>query len=96
MKVSEDWALWIKIIEKTRVAYSINEPLWKYRVLSNSLSRNKIRLIKNNLNVYNKVLNYSKLKSILYFCFGFAPKHICKIIYNKIDSYIYLRTLHKC
>lgn len=95
MKVSEDWALWIKIIEKTKVAYSINEPLWKYRILSNSLSRNKIRLIKNNLGVYHKVLNYSKIKSILVFCFRFAPRHLCKMVYNKIDSAIYLRKMRK-
>ena len=95
MKVSEDWSLWIKIIEKTRVAYSINTPLWKYRQLSNSLSQNKIRLIKSNLNVYSQVLGYSKFKSIIVFCFGFAPKHICKMIYNKIDSFLYVRHLQK-
>lgn len=95
MKVSEDWALWIKIIEKTRAAYSINTPLWKYRILSNSLSRNKIRLIKSNLNVYSQILGYSKFKSIIVFCFGFVPKHIYKIIYNKIDSVLYVRHLQK-
>lgn len=95
MTVSEDWALWIKIIEKTQIAYSINEPLWKYRIISNSLSRNKIRLIKSNLNVYSQILGYSKFKSILVFCFGFAPKHILKILYNKIDSALYMRKLHK-
>lgn len=95
MKVSEDWALWIKIIEKTRVAYSINEPLWKYRILSNSLSRNKIRLIRNNIGVYHKILNYSTVKSILVFCFRFAPRHLCKMVYNKIDSYTYLRKIDK-
>lgn len=93
LKVSEDWSLWIKIITKTGAAYSINEPLWKYRILSNSLSRNKIRLIKANINVYQQILGYSKLKSIIVFCFGFAPKHICKMIYNKIDSMLYVRRL---
>lgn len=91
MKVSEDWALWIHIIEKTRAAYSINEPLWKYRILPNSLSRNKIRLIKSNLNVYSQILGYSKFKSILIFCIGFAPRHLYKMIYNKIDSALYMR-----
>lgn len=95
MKVSEDWSLWIRIIEKTRSAYSINEPLWKYRILSNSLSRNKIRLIKSNINVYSQILGYSKFKSILVFCLGFAPRHICKMIYNKIDSALYVRHLQK-
>jgi len=95
MKVSEDWSLWIRIIEKTRAAYSINEPLWKYRILSNSLSRNKIRLIKSNINVYSQILGYSKFKSILVFCLGFAPKHICKMIHNKIDSALYIRRLRE-
>ena len=93
MKVSEDWALWIKIIDKTRVAYSINEPLWKYRILQNSLSRNKIRLIKSNINVYIHICGYSKFKALIVFCFGFVPRHLLKMLYNKIDSYFYIRRL---
>lgn len=91
MRISEDWGLWIKIIEKTGAAYSINEALWKYRILPNTLSRNKFRLIKHNLYVYNKVLHFSKLKSLLLFIFGFTPMHIYKMLYNKIDSFFYLR-----
>lgn len=94
LRTSEDWALWIKITEKTGVAYSINEPLWKYRVLANTLSRNKLKLIKTNILVYKQVLGLSTFKSILLFVFGFAPKHIYKMVYNKIDSYIYLRKLN--
>lgn len=88
--LSEDWSLWINIIEKTRAAYSINEPLWKYRILSNSLSRNKLKLIKGVINTYKQVLGYSKIKSFMVFVFGFAPNQICKIFYNKIDSFLYV------
>ena len=91
MRVSEDWVLWMKIIDKVGAAYSINEPLWKYRILPNSLSRNKFTMIKSNLLVYRRILGYSKAKATFVFCFMFAPRHIIKMIYNNIDSFIYLK-----
>lgn len=95
MRRSEDWSLWIMISERTGAAYSINEPLWKYRILPNTLSRSKLKLVQSNLKVYENILHYSKFRALLTFCFLFAPKHICKMIYNKVDSILYLRKLAK-
>ena len=94
MRKSEDWALWIKLSQLTDAAYSINRPLWKYRTLSNTLSRNKWDLVHSNLQVYNEIMGYSKLKSLLMFAFVFIPNHLIKIIYNKIDSLHYISKIN--
>lgn len=76
MRKSEDWGLWIRIIEKTNNAYSLNIPLLKYRVIPNSLSKNKIDMIRANLNVYHNILGYSRFTSLLMFIFCFTPYFI--------------------
>ncbi|HCD2786289.1 TPA: glycosyltransferase family 2 protein, partial [Escherichia coli] len=39
----EDYVMWLKLIEKSRVAYIIQEPLAYYRIRSSSLSSNKMK-----------------------------------------------------
>ena len=56
MRRSEDWSLWIKISELTDGAYSLNEPLWRYRAVSNSLSRNKLDIVKSSIQVYTDIV----------------------------------------
>ena len=80
--ISEDWATWIKVTQKTGYAYAINRPLWKYRSVKDSLSSNKLRLVKGNIHMYRKVLGYSKVKSFLVFMFLFLPHYFCKRIQN--------------
>ena len=62
----QDWALWINVINKCDVAYSIQEPLGIYRVRQNSISRDKFDLVKYNAAVYCQVYGYPKWKAILY------------------------------
>jgi len=67
LKKRQDWLLWLKAIETSKKpAKSINESLAKYRVRRNSISSNKINLLKYNYLVYKKGLGYSPLKS--FFC----------------------------
>lgn len=94
MRTSEDWALFIKISTLTNGAYSLNIPLWKYRKLQESASSNKWDLVKSNVRMYRNVLGYSYPKAVAIFLFGFMPNHIIKVIYNKIDSFFYLRKYH--
>ncbi|WP_405208877.1 glycosyltransferase family 2 protein [Aquimarina sp. LLG6339-5] len=62
----QDWVLWIRILEKIKNSYGINEPLVYYRIGNkNSLSKNKFGLLKHNYNVFKRELNKSHLKSIL-------------------------------
>ncbi len=91
MRNSEDWSLWINIAEKTGAAYSINKPLWRYRTLKTSLSRNKLRVAHSVLKVYTDILHWSKFRAVLSFILLFIPLYLLKVVYNKIDSYFYMR-----
>ncbi len=95
MRRSEDWSLWIKLSELTGGAYSLNEPLWRYRTLSNSLSRDKIDIAKSSIRVYTDVVGWSTFKSVIVFLFCFIPLYIVKIIRNKVDSFFYMRRIRK-
>jgi len=63
----QDWALWLKILEKGEVAMGIPETLAYYRVHQKGLSGNKLNLIKHNFNFYRKALNFGTLKATIYF-----------------------------
>ena len=83
LRKRQDWGLWLKILEKCGVAYGMKEPLAIYRVRSGSISRNKLSLVKYNLNVYKKVLRFSALKSYLFFYFVFLPTYFMKKLGQK-------------
>lgn len=89
----QDWAMWLQISERTGYAYSVNTPLWKYRILPSSLSSNKRSLVAYNLKIYTDVLGYSKWKSRMVFCFLFLPGHLMKKIRNRVDSFFYMKKL---
>lgn len=62
----QDWALWLTLIKKVGSAYSIEEPLAKYRLRENSISSNKLNLLKYNYTIYRKALKFGAFKSSLY------------------------------
>ncbi len=62
----QDWALWINAIKNGGIAYGVSEPLAIYRERKNSISSNKIQMLKYNFNIYKDVLGYSYLKSSCY------------------------------
>jgi teichuronic acid biosynthesis glycosyltransferase TuaG len=62
----QDWALWLTLIKKVGYAYSIAEPLAKYRVRDDSISSNKLNLLKYNYTIYRKALKFGAFKSGLY------------------------------
>lgn len=79
IRIRQDWVLWIKILEKLQVAQGIIKPLAIYTKRSNSISSNKLKLIKYNWEVYHKTLGFSILKSLLCmvkFLFFYARKKI--------------------
>lgn len=90
LKAGEDWGTWLQVIQRTGYAYAINRPLWKYRIVTKSLSSNKWNLVRNDIQMYRVVLGYSRLKSICVFVFLFVPNHIIKIVRNKIESIFYM------
>ncbi|WP_046755352.1 glycosyltransferase family 2 protein [Kordia jejudonensis] len=62
----QDWALWLTLIKKVGFAYSIQEPLAKYRLRENSISSNKLNLLKYNYTIYRKALKFGAFKSTVY------------------------------
>ena len=92
----QDWGLFLTILRDCQKAYAIQEPLAFYRIRENSVSRNKVSLVKYNILIYQKVLGDSPLKSHLYFFFIFMPHHLLKKIKRWIDSWNYRRNIkHK-
>ncbi|MFH6767372.1 glycosyltransferase family 2 protein [Gaetbulibacter aquiaggeris] len=67
LRKRQDWAMWLDAIKKSgKPARSIQESLAYYRVRKDSMSSNKLNLIKYNYLVYKKGLGFSTLKSIYY------------------------------
>ncbi|WP_139221857.1 glycosyltransferase family 2 protein [Algibacter lectus] len=64
LRKRQDWLLWLAAIKKSgKDARGVQEPLAYYRVHQNSISANKLSLVKHNYWVYKKGLGFSTLKS---------------------------------
>lgn len=66
-----DDALWLKMLKDERYIYGINDVLMNYRVRKNSISSNKLELIKYHWILYRNIEGLSVLRSIfhiLYWC----------------------------
>lgn len=63
----QDYALWLNLTRRGYTAYGLQEVLAAYRVRSNSISSNKVRMAKQNWVVYRQVEELSLLKSLWYF-----------------------------
>lgn len=67
LRMRQDWLLWLAAIQKSgKPARSVQESLAYYRVRKDSMSSNKINLLKHNYWVYRKGLGFSTLKSVWY------------------------------
>ena len=81
----QDWALWLEAVEKGGPAIGIQKCLAKYRVRKDSISGNKIEMLKYNFKVYHKFLGFSFPKSLSYMLvflkehFFVKPKQVKKI-----------------
>lgn len=88
----QDWALFLNILKDCQICFSIKEPLAYYlQHRKGSVSSDKMSLVKYNVNVYETIFSYSKLKSWLYFIFLFLPSHFCKVLKVRRDSIKYLK-----
>ncbi|MBP0902850.1 glycosyltransferase family 2 protein [Mariniflexile gromovii] len=67
LRKRQDWALWLSAIKKSgKPAKGIQESLAYYRVRKDSMSSNKINLLKHNYLVYRKGLGFSTVRSMFY------------------------------
>lgn len=60
----QDWALWLIVIEIGGPMKGIQESLAIYRIRKNSISRNKLEMLRYNFSVYHDVLGYGFGKSL--------------------------------
>jgi glycosyltransferase involved in cell wall biosynthesis len=75
LRKRQDWLLWLTAIKKSgKPAKGIQESLAYYRVRKDSMSSNKLHLIKYNYLVYRKGLGFSTLKSV-YSMLVFLKEH---------------------
>ena len=66
---SEDYILWLSMVRDIKMAYGLDEPLAYYRVLDNSRSSNKLKVVKFQWKIYRKYEKLSLFKTI--YCFIF-------------------------
>lgn len=78
IKKRQDYAMWLEILKKIDYGYCLEENLGFYRVRENSVSSNKLDLIKYNFNLFYKIQKLSLFKSIHYLGCNILTKLIIK------------------
>lgn len=74
----EDYATWLNIIKEVGVSYGLNETLGKYRVVKNSMSSNKLKMIVWSWNIYYKSQKLGVIKSFYY-----TGTHLVKAFFKR-------------
>ncbi len=69
LRTGQDYATWLKLLKTGRNAYPLTNVLTQYRILPNSISRNKIKKAKRQWQIYREVEKLTLLKSSMCFCF---------------------------
>lgn len=69
-----DDALWLQILKKEKYIYGMKDVLMKYRIRENSISSNKIKLIKYHWILYRDIEHLSVSRSIFHICFWILIK----------------------
>jgi len=59
----DDFALWLDILRPGRVGYGLNEDLMRYRVLTGSVSRNKLRSARMVWKTYRELENLGRMSA---------------------------------
>lgn len=63
----EDYVMWLEIFTTSRQAYCVQENLCYYRLSENSVSANKLIVMRWQWNIYRKILHVPLMKSLYYF-----------------------------
>jgi len=64
-----DDALWLQILKKEKYIYGMDEVLMDYRIRSNSISSNKLDLVKYHWKLYREIEHLSVLRSVFHICY---------------------------
>jgi teichuronic acid biosynthesis glycosyltransferase TuaG len=68
LRTGQDYATWLKLLKTGNNAHILNEVLTSYRIMPNSISRNKLKKAKRQWQIYREVEKLSLLKSTDCFC----------------------------
>lgn len=72
----QDYGLWLRILKKTDFAYGLDESLAIYRIMSNSVSSNKYKLLKYNYLLFREHEGLSSVKSFYYLMWNILLKFL--------------------
>lgn len=64
IKKRNDFVMWLQVIKEAKYLYGIDEALTSYRIRENSLSSNKVDLVKYQWKVYREIEKLSLVKSL--------------------------------
>lgn len=67
IRTRQDYAYWLEITKRGFRAYGVPEVLAKYRIVGNSISRNKLKAAKRQWYVYRRIEKIGFIKSVWYF-----------------------------
>ncbi len=69
IRTGQDYGLWLRLLKTGKVAYPISSPLTQYRLMPNSISRNKFKKARRQWQIYRKLEDLSILHAM--YCFSF-------------------------
>lgn len=69
LRTGQDYATWLKLLKTGKNAYPLTDVLTQYRILPNSISRNKAKKAKRQWQIYREVEKLSFFKSLACFFF---------------------------
>ena len=69
LRTGQDYATWLKLLKTGKKAHLLNEVLTSYRIMPNSISRNKFKKAKRQWQIYREVEKLPLIKSAICFCF---------------------------
>lgn len=69
VRAGQDTATWLSILRKGYIAYGLQKPLAKYRIVEGSISHGKIKALKRTWNTYRNLEKLSLPKSMYVFVF---------------------------
>lgn len=72
----QDYGLWLKILRQVDFAYGIDESLAVYRIMSNSVSSNKLKLLKYHYKLFTECENISSISALYYLMWNILTKFI--------------------
>lgn len=85
IRTRQDYVFWLMLTKKGFIAHGLPEVLSKYRLVENSISRNKLKAARQNWRVYYKIEDQPLWKSLWYFS-NYAVRSVVNIIKFKLKK----------